>query len=159
MKTQVKFREIFLRRKSKRYFLVYLRLAVLALALLGGRASAEARGRSGRRTAWTEDAAAKYNYLLFVVCCVLEVKKNLWENNNTFFLNTGEIRLLEWKEEEEDVWAKTKPDNIYVSTYFSTQNTFCCSISFLHVQRGHFSKRSLCFNPESVSRIRNLFSY
>ncbi len=43
---------------------------------------------------------------------------------------------------------------MYVSTYFST---FCCSISFLHVQRGHFSKRSLCFNPESVSTIRNLF--
>ncbi len=56
---------------------MYRRFAVLALALLGGRSSAEARGKGGRRTTWTEDAAAKYNYLLFVVCCVLEVKKNL----------------------------------------------------------------------------------
>ncbi len=46
---------------------------------------------------------------------------------------------------------------MFLRTYLSTQNTFCCPISFLHVQRGHFSKRSLCFNPESVSRIRKLF--
>ncbi len=69
MKTQVKFREIFFEENRKQiYFLVYRRFAVLALALLGGRASSEARGRSGRGRTWTEDVAEKYNYLLFGVC-------------------------------------------------------------------------------------------